>query len=334
MSKNTLLPGTALAQVVAAVEFAPLAPLREIARRLQMKLHTVHYLVNRAIELGYLGQWRPSIDLYPLGYSEYAIFFSLVSKRSSAKQGLLRDLLESSRVSWLAEVGGPFQYVFSMPALKPGEVSEYLQELAVAHGDIFEGKEIATRIELQSYGRKYLDLGRAADTLSVGFGSNSQLCTIDELDRRLLSGFANLSFSSFRDLALQLGVPLTTLQRRVAALEAAKVINGYYYSIDPARLGMQVVNLLVACRSVHPKIAEDLVKFCAAHPQIVHFVRCLGSWDFEVVVEGENLLAASAVRATLLDRFGGAITSIETVPVFRYLKSSLFPFGKTRPKIN
>ncbi|MBE0518799.1 MAG: winged helix-turn-helix transcriptional regulator, partial [Thermoplasmata archaeon] len=60
---------------------------------------------------------------------------------------------------------------------------------------------------------------------------------IDELDIDIMRSLNNNARKSFRDIAKELQVSLTTVSNRVKAMERAGVIQGYMPMIDATKLG-------------------------------------------------------------------------------------------------
>lgn len=105
---------------------------------------------------------------------------------------------------------------------------------------------------------------------------------LDEQDRRLLKELTLDGRASHRELAERTGYSLATVNRRVRALEAAKVIRGYTALLDTEAVGWTltaVIGLRIDkghVRSVHEKISSD--------PRIFGVYDITGEWDGLVLV--------------------------------------------------
>lgn len=108
------------------------------------------------------------------------------------------------------------------------------------------------------------------------------LPVLDEQDRVLLRELAADGRASHRELAQRTGFSLATVNRRIRALEAAKVIKGYAAIIDAEALGWTltaVIGLRIDkghVRAVHEKISSD--------PRIFAVYDVTGEWDGLVLV--------------------------------------------------
>ena len=105
---------------------------------------------------------------------------------------------------------------------------------------------------------------------------------LDDQDRRLLQELALDGRASHRELAERTGISLATVNRRVRALEADKVIKGYTALIDPEAAGWTLTAIIGLridkghVRSVHEKISND--------PRIFGVYDVTGEWDGLVLV--------------------------------------------------
>jgi DNA-binding Lrp family transcriptional regulator len=67
---------------------------------------------------------------------------------------------------------------------------------------------------------------------------------IDETDRRILASLNENARKSYRDIASELDVALSTVSTRVKRLEEAGVIKGYVPLVDPIALGFEMTAVI------------------------------------------------------------------------------------------
>jgi DNA-binding Lrp family transcriptional regulator len=312
-------------QVMCSTQHDALRSIEQIAELAKVRVHQAAYTLRNLKQRGILGSLRPAFNAYALGYSDYAFYFSLESSQQRQRSLLLNQIKRSPAVSWCAQVGGPYQYAVSILAKHSSEVQSYLDQLGKAIEGNVSG-DLAIRTRVLSYGRKYLSTLAKKGSL-LWFGGEPGSAALDKTDYGLLEVLAHKSYDSWREAARLAGLSASLVLRRIQAYEQMGLINGYYYEFDPTRLGIQVFNLLLCSRSLTLRLREPLEKFARQHPRIVHFVECLGRWNFELVVECERADEAANVACEVRDCFSGEIASLEIIPVFGYLKASLFPFG-------
>ena len=184
-------------RILSCVELKADASLEYIQKQTGFREHTIRYYLAQLEEKGVIKK-VPFIDVYPLGYSDYALYFTLASSSVEVKDALIKELLNSPNVSWLAGLGGDYQYGAAIYARNGKEVADYLDSLSVKFGDVFFAKSVNIRVHFTQFQRKYL--WPIKEIASVYFG-NTVPEKIDDLDRKILHVLANKNPLSHNDLA-------------------------------------------------------------------------------------------------------------------------------------
>jgi DNA-binding Lrp family transcriptional regulator len=117
---------------------------------------------------------------------------------------------------------------------------------------------------------------------------------VDDKDRLILQQLQDDMTKSYKAIASELGIPVTTVYNRVKKLEENGVILGYKPILDPVKLGLPTTSfLLITMRFKDPNntplninsIAEKIAKY--PHVQEVHIVA--GDWDILVKMKTTNV---------------------------------------------
>ena len=109
---------------------------------------------------------------------------------------------------------------------------------------------------------------------------------LDDLDRDILRSLNDNARKSFRDIAKELHVSLTTVSNRVKVMERAGVIQGYIPVLDPAKLGYDLT-AIIGVKVIHGRILEterDLAK----DPAVFAVFDSTGDWDAIIMARFKN----------------------------------------------
>lgn len=109
---------------------------------------------------------------------------------------------------------------------------------------------------------------------------------LDELDIDILRSLNDDARKSFRDIAKELQVSLTTISNRVKAMEREGVIQGYIPLIDATKLGFDIM-AVIGIKVIHGKIVEterDLAK----EPGVYAVFDSTGEWDAILMARFHN----------------------------------------------
>ena len=104
---------------------------------------------------------------------------------------------------------------------------------------------------------------------------------IDDVDLALLRALNQDARKSYRDLAKELGLALSTVSARVKRLEQQEYITGYVPVLDPQRLGFDLV-VIVGVKILHGRLLEAQ-KRIAKLPRVFGVYDVTGEWDSMVL---------------------------------------------------
>jgi DNA-binding Lrp family transcriptional regulator len=318
-------------KILYSLELEAETPISEVSKNTRAKGHTLRYALSRLIDNNVISK-RAFINIYPLGFADYAIYFSLASDKQSTKDALLDYLARSEFVSWLAFFGGEFQYGMAISAQTGAAVQQFLEEISATFPGIFFHKSLSLRLSLTLISRKYLLSGNQQPK-TIHFGYGSKTTTIDQKDHLILSSLESYSDWSLRELSLHIKMPLTTLQQRIASLKKRGILEGSIYQVDATKFGMQTFRFLIETKSIDRKTKQALYDFALNHPFICYYIECLGSWDYELGVEVPLGSNAIDTQQEIYKKFGSELISVTILPLFGHLKLKNYPFKNFPPAL-
>lgn len=310
------------AAILAAAQLKADAPVPVLAKATGYREHTVRRCLEQLKEREIISMY-PFVNIYPLGLEEYAVFFSMPAAKRE-RHAVLQSLNKSDRVSWVLQVGGDFQYGAAICCRSATEVSAFFDTLCSKFGDVFYEKSVAARICWVLFTRKYLST-KPAKTRPLYCGDIGRQVSLDETDHCILAGLSSHRYSSFRELGQQLNLPSTTVHYRIKRLKEQKVLSGFAYGVDAAKIGMQPYRLLISMRQVSLKTKEKMFAFCEQQRNVVALIHCIGSWDYEVKVEVALPAELTGLIDELHDHFGTSLHSIKVLSVLETQKLEFYP---------
>jgi Lrp/AsnC family leucine-responsive transcriptional regulator len=117
---------------------------------------------------------------------------------------------------------------------------------------------------------------------------------VDEKDRQILRLLQEDMTKSYKVIASELEIPVTTVYNRVKKMEENGVILGYKPILDPVKMGLATTSFLLITMRFKDlnntplninNIAEQIAKY--PHVQEVHIVA--GDWDILVKMKTSNV---------------------------------------------
>jgi DNA-binding Lrp family transcriptional regulator len=312
-------------RLLAVIEHRAAAPFSSIARLVRSKEHSTRYRFHALRRRGVILERVPFVDMYRLGYVVFKIYCQIASEKQSVQQKLISYLTKSAHVLWVAQVGGPYQLVFSVCIRKITEINPFLEKLTEAVGIVFNQTDLVIQLRFTAFGRKYLaPTLKGAPALRFGFSDKESVST-DVIDNTILTAVCRGDLTSERNLGEQVKIPLTTLRRRLKNLENEGVIAGYIYRYNLAAIGLNRFTFLLSVRGLSSSISEKMHLFCSRHERIVNLSECIGAWQFEITVDVESAADTVAILRDIGDTFGALVSQVTTIPVFKSFKYSSYP---------
>jgi len=100
---------------------------------------------------------------------------------------------------------------------------------------------------------------------------------LDEVDIKILRILNGNARKSYRDIAKELDLSLTTVSKRIKRLEEDKVILGYAPMLDQEKLGFDIT-AVIGIKILHGRIIET-EKALAKDPAVYAVYDSTGDWD-------------------------------------------------------
>jgi Lrp/AsnC family leucine-responsive transcriptional regulator len=137
----------------------------------------------------------------------------------------------------------------------------------------------------------------------------SDIMQIDRIDSAILQRLGEDARATVSQIAVAVGLSQSACTRRIQALEAAGLIEGYGARLGHKRLGFHVTALVDI--TLGTQIEEDLAQFEAAVSQIDGIVECAlvsGAQDYRLKVLCRDLDDYERLHREHLGRLPGVIT--------------------------
>lgn len=312
-------------QIMTYAELQAEIPVPQLAKQMGLRPHAVYYGLNKLEREGILRK-VPFINMQRLGYSDYLLLFSLALHDPKSRDALITYLQKNPPVTWLAELGGDYQYGAALYVRDSAELTHFLADLAVRFGGLFFHKAFSLHTRFARFTRSYLHPSAPRQVIENRI--TSDVHTLNEVDNKILIALTEHANKTPADVARLLDIPLSTLHYRLQTLKKQGVLDRQVYFIDTSKLNIQSFELLVFTKGLDPELPDKLFAFAKKHPHIVFFIQCIGSWDFELGIEVETMSGATEVVQEIYAAFADTITTITTLPLFRQLKFKFYRPGE------
>ena len=154
---------------------------------------------------------------------------------------------------------------------------------------------------------------------------NSELRTLDRIDRQILALLQKDARMSNKELAAQVGLAPSTCLVRVQRLVEEGAILGFHARIDPAAVGVTLQAMVFVQLASHGgSQIEDFANFLLGQPEVLDLYHVGGSQDLLVHVAVKD---TDHLRSVVMDRISARaeVRHIETSIIFDHHRSPVRP---------
>lgn len=296
----------------------------EIARRMRVPLHKVHYAFERLRDKKLLGGRIALVDYGGLGRTPYSIVVGLAPFTDATRAKLGNFFTKSPEVAWASEVLAESQVSVQTFPRSPLAVGGLIQQLQEVSGSRITSKELVMRSSLTIFERRHFSnepckWKRAkVSLLSTDSVSLDSETDIDQLDLQCLAALATPHDESWAGIARSLGVAPQTFHRRATRLRDMGIIKGFGYSLEWSAIGARRYRLLLSTAGFDKAVHKKLEDICFNHPNTQNLIVCLGHWDFEISLECHEESVVATFMSTIGEALGPVLRSTRILPVLNH----------------
>lgn len=272
-------------------------PYSKIAKATGIAQHTVRYRVLSLIRDGVIAKFNTVVNPSKLGYTQYKVLLRLHSADENTVQKIIRHLMRNPSVTWLVRFEGPWDIGITFKVIQMIEFSVFLDDLSSRFGQFISARRIDVNISAHYLARRYLVKGPASADLLRHYASGHEPCSLDPINREIISHLQKDSRTSASDIAEHLKtcesvrVPISreAVLMRIRQLENDRVITGYNMALNQETLGQLHYKVMLSLNHESSEGIEKVILDCHDMPRVRYVVKTLGDADYELDLEVESV---------------------------------------------
>ena len=305
--------------------------IREIAKRADIKEHRARHALMNLVRRGILVPMY-LVDNYRLGFSDCGLFFAPSAESSELRRRFETSLEKHPRIIWLARMSGTFQYGATFMARRPHELVDFSAWMQPLSQGAYAHKTTRIGIDCTWFSPNYL-APEMTERHVVSVTSRGDSPSLDAIDRKILVTMTHNPASSTAQLSRLTGMSASSLVYRVDRMREERIVRGRMYSIKNYLLGIFMYRVMLVDCGLTETQRKQMYEECAKTPNVVAFVVCTGSWDYELRFEAEQPEEVDNFCQHLIDLFGKAIGSVLVSQQLSTLKRIAYPEDVAKEEI-
>lgn len=294
------------------------ASFSEIARNIKSTPQVVKYHYERLIDTGIIKHFWAFIDYDKVDYSFFWGYWLKFSGLSKEKEVEMYDYFNSNK--YIPIVMRSDGYADALIGIISRDIfhhNEILKDIFTKYGSNIIMSDIFVGLGFIKFPRAYLIGKKNEFQKSAISGGTKEKIKITEVDRKIISLLLMDGRMEFTKIAKILGVSIGLVHKHYLKLEKQGVITKITFTLDYDKIGLFLYRVCFKIIQFDQKRIDDLYEFCSAHPNIINYVKGIGSWDILLDIEIDSRKALRELIRDIKNQFRDIIHSVEVNEIYQ-----------------
>jgi len=290
----------------------------EMARRLHSTPQSIKYNYQKLADDGFIKHFWAFIDYDLVGYSffwGYWLKFTGLTKEKEHK--MYEDFADNQNIPIIMRCDGYADVMLGIIAKDVFHHNEVLQSIFAKYGKYITASELVVDLGFIKFPRSYLIGQKNKEKKFFTSGGVPKLARLSDTDRKIMSLLQIDGRMEFTEIARRIGVTPALIHKQYKKLLEQKVITKITYTIDYEKMGLKLFRNLFKIVQYNQRRVRDLYDFCAVHPNIINYVKVMGSWQLMLDIEIESRAALRDLMREIKHEFKDIIQQIEVNEVYK-----------------
>lgn len=296
---------------------------KEIGKKIKCSEAVVAYRIKRMQDSGIIEYFYTLVNGARLGLLYFRIYLRLQNISPEVEKKLIEGIASNPYTVWVVSVRGKYDLLVSMYAKSVEHFSKEFNKITKNFDQYILSKNICIVEEVQAYGRNHLT-GEQRKEIRLIYGGSPRETGIAKKDLELLLKISKKGRMSIAEMARLSKASGETLRYRIKRLKEQGIILGFRALPNLKLCGYQHYIISLALHSITRPAQKRLADFCLRHPNILFYVKCIGSHEADLEIEVENESKFDSLLNELKGYFPDVIRDYEILSISRQHKFNYF----------
>ena len=291
-------------------------PETELAKKIGRSKESTRYRIKRLQERKIITGFFTRINPYALGYEQYTVYLELRVNEKKNEE-LFNRIQKDPYVYWIGTTDGKWNLGITLLVKSPKDFYERYNLLILGLEEQIISKEIIVPIDVTIFNRNFL-IKEAEYALTIG----PTTIQIDEKDKAILNVLEADGRMRLIDIAKKTQLNTAFIRKRIKGMEKGKVIINYGIGINLRMLGYTTYRVAIGVKENSEEIFSKIKAFAKKEGNIIHIVRSIAKWDYELVLVAKEYEEYNQTMSRLKESFKENITFMQSSTT---KKTEIFP---------
>lgn len=296
---------------------------KEIGKTLKTSEAIVAYRIKRMTEKGVIDGFYTMVNGARFGLLYFRIYFRLQNIDLETEKKLIESFASNPYTTWVVSVRGRYDFVVSMYAKSVEHFSAELNRITKDFDNFILSKNISIVEQAQAFTRTHLK-GDEGKEIKLLYGGSPKKSNTTKNDFELLRKISKHGRMPIAEMARFFNTSGETISYRIKKLKKQKVILGFRVLPNLKLAGYQHYIILLSLHSLTRADEKKLADFCLRHPNILFYIKCIGSHEADLEIEVENEEKFDSLFNELKRYFPSIIKDYEILSISQQHKFDYF----------
>lgn len=293
-------------------------PYSEIAKNVGTSTQVVKYHFEQLKEKGIIKHFWAFTDYDKMDYSffwGYWLKFAGLTKESEKE--MYKYFNDEKYIPIIQRADGCADVMIGIISRNIFHHNEILQAVFGRFGKYIVSSDIFVGLGFIKFPRAYL-IGKenTLQEFAVSGGTKEKI-KLTEVDRKIVSLLLMDGRMEFKKIAGIIGVSPALIHKQYQKLLKTEVITKITYTIDHHKLGILFYRVSFKIAQSDSMCVDDMYKFCCMHPNIINYVKGMGSWELLLDIEIETREDLRDLIREMKNQFKDVIRQVEINEIYK-----------------
>jgi len=299
-------------------------PISLLSKKLKISRDIISYRFKKYKKDRLIQKYHTIIDISKLGYTAHKVFIKLQDIKNQEEVNFIEWVKKNPEIIYSASYDGKFDLVISIRAKNMEDLENSLKKINKKFGKFIAEKEIATIIRGEYSPREYLFKG-IVHKKEPFFGSIPKEIKTDDYDKKILLELSKDSRVTSVEISKKINLSAEAISKRIKRLEKRGLIQGY--NIIPEEKNYPFIHhkILISLKNIDEENERKFKEYCKNQKNIWYSCSCIGSWDFEIDIDSEDIKKFRESLRELKNMFSEIIKEYTVMMVYQTNKYNFYP---------
>ena len=294
----------------------------QIAKKIHLSKDAVAYRIRNLEKKKTILGYYTLLNISKLGFITYKLMLTFQNTPAEIEKEIVEYLKKNPHIGWLTSCDGTYNLMAVAWVKNAIVFDNFFTDFLKKYSQYLKERDIIVISENHACRKAYLYDKKIDETPDTYYGGEPELWVKDK-DLDIVRFIANNAKLPLYKMAEKFKLTAEAIAHKIKQLQKKNIIQAFRPIINTPLLGYQYYNVFFRLKKFDN--IKQIFSFFKIQPNIIYFVKYLGSYDIGIDLEVKDAEALRNVLNNIKERFNQDIESYNSVLIYQEHKLSYFP---------